>query len=406
MTFKDLQDETKRRATRDQSGTTFDTGIKNIINFSLFRLAREAPWRVLRRKTTFDTVTSYVTGTSATMTSGSPIVTVAGSTFITDGVNVGRKVKVSASGTYYFIKNISGETSMTLDQTFYGTSNTAATYEILPQEEYNLPIEASHRLFMWHEASGYPEKLSYITDQDFFDNGIYLIDKGDPTHYRMWGEDMVLASLRTESTVSVISTSASDTAKEVTVFGTVAGYPDYETISTNGASGLTSVAGAKIFSSIERVVKNASTTGRIICFATGLTVSVIPAGDITAGVLYKKIQLYPLPDSVFPIHVQYYKDPYRLVNDNDIHEMGQEFDEALILLATAKMKAEQNLQTESDRFYAYYADELRTLKKHNIDKLDWYPTLRRPGQGHSDSFVVPGLLFKQAGSNFGPASRM
>ena len=30
--FKDIQDEIKRRATRDQGGTQFDTGIKNVAN--------------------------------------------------------------------------------------------------------------------------------------------------------------------------------------------------------------------------------------------------------------------------------------------------------------------------------------------------------------------------------------
>ena len=64
-TFKDLQDEVKRRATRDQSGTTFDVAIKNIINTSLFRIGREALWRSLRRKGIVTTVTSYTTGSGA-----------------------------------------------------------------------------------------------------------------------------------------------------------------------------------------------------------------------------------------------------------------------------------------------------------------------------------------------------
>ena len=32
MTFKDLQDEVKRRATMNEGGTQFNTAIKNIIN--------------------------------------------------------------------------------------------------------------------------------------------------------------------------------------------------------------------------------------------------------------------------------------------------------------------------------------------------------------------------------------
>ena len=48
FTFIDLVNEVKRRATRDQGGTQFDTAIKNVVNTSLFRVAREAPWRQLR----------------------------------------------------------------------------------------------------------------------------------------------------------------------------------------------------------------------------------------------------------------------------------------------------------------------------------------------------------------------
>ena len=130
--FKDLQDEVKRRATRDQGGTQFDTGIKNTINSSLFRVARERPWRVLRRKTTFSTITSYTTGSpNAILTNNSATVTVTGATFLTDNVAIGRKVKFSGSGTFYYITQFPSETTMTLDQPFIGTSSSNNTYEIL-----------------------------------------------------------------------------------------------------------------------------------------------------------------------------------------------------------------------------------------------------------------------------------
>lgn len=409
MAFVDLQNEVKRRSTRNQGGTDFDAGIKNAINFALFRTSREAPWRSLRRKTTFDTVTSYTIGTgTATLTSGSPVATVQTANFQTGGAFVGRKVKFGAWGTYCYVNAVGSATSLVLDQTYYGTSSTAGTYEILPQCQYNLPIQAGHRLFMWHEGFGYPFRMNYITDQDFYQHGVYLTMKYIPTHYRMWGEDMSMAQISTASTVSVISSSVSDISVSITIFGKVAGYPDYETITTDSVSGLTSSAGSKSFSSIERIVKRATTVGRITVSANSGndTLGVLPVGDTTDGILYRKIELYPLPNKVFPIWAQYYKDPYRLVNDNDVHELGSDFDEALILFSTAKMKAEQNLQTEADRFFKLWQDELRSLKKLNIDKIDWYPALRRPRQMSSDALVAPNLLYRQAGSNFGPASRL
>lgn len=59
FTFKDLQDEVKRRALRNQAGTEYDEEIKNLLNTSLLRISREAKWRTLRRKTKFTTVKLY-----------------------------------------------------------------------------------------------------------------------------------------------------------------------------------------------------------------------------------------------------------------------------------------------------------------------------------------------------------
>ena len=409
FTFKDLCDETKRRATRDQGGTQFDAGIKNTVNSALIRLSRESPWRVLRRKTSFTTITSYTTGSgAANVTSGSANVTVTGATFLTDQVRIGRKVKFSGSGTFYYISQITGETTMVLDQPFVGTSSATNIYEILPQEEYNLPPEVSHRMFMWHEMYGYPFKMQYVTDQEFFSHGVYLTIKYIPTCYRMWGEDMIIKPLGQPSIVSVASSSTTDTSIPVTVTGYVAGYPDWEVIYTNASNGTTASAGSKVFQSVEKISKGAASIGRITASGNSANdvLAVMPTGDTTAGILYKKVQLYALPMSAQPIHVQYYKDPYRLVNDTDITDLGQEFDEAIILLSVAKLKAEQNMNTEADRFMMLYGNELTTLRRTNCDKIDWFPTLKRPGRGGPyGGMVRGGVLLQQFGPYFGFQSR-
>ncbi len=408
-TFADLQNEVKRRATRDQAGTVYDTAIKNAINFSLFRLSRECGWRAMRKKTTLDTVTSYTTGSGAvSATNGSASVSVTGATLLTDSVNVSRRVKISGSSAYYTIKTITGETTFTIDQEYSGTTTTTGTYEIYPQEEYNLPIQCGHRMFLWHEDYGYPCKLTYSPNQEFIDSGADIIEKGTPLYYRMWGEDMVIEQVRAASVVTVSSSESADTSIGITVFGVVSGYPDYEVITTNSGDGTTAVAGSKSFSSIDRVVKNASTTGRITVTANSAntTIAVLPVGDTTAGIMYKKIMLYPLPDSVFPINVYYYKDPYRLVNDGDVHELGADFDEAIILLATSKIKAESN-QSEGQEYYGYYVDEVRSLRRTNMDKIDWLPTLKKPTQSGSNDLRVGNsiLRYRQIGSNYGPRVR-
>jgi hypothetical protein len=260
-------------------------------------------------------------------------------------------------------------------------------------------------MFLWHEEFGYPFQLSYVTDQDFYGNSIENTSEAIPTHYRMWGEDLINEKIKDASVLQISSSSSADTSIAIEVFGTVSGYPDHETITTNASDGTTAVNGSKSFTKVDRIVKGASTTGRITITANSAntTVSVLPTGDTTAAIMRRKVQLWPLPDSVFPMHVSYYKQPYRLVDTNDVHELGQEFDEAIILLATGKIKMESN-QKEGNLYMQLYQDEVRNLRKTNIDKIDWFPKQRRR-TGNRDGLFHRNLSYRQVGPYFGPSSR-
>lgn len=398
MTFLELQNEVARRAVRNNS-TQFTTAIKNAVNAALLRVGREAYWRVLRRKATFDTITSYTTGTGAvTATLDSKNVTVTGATFITDDIQIGRLINIG--NVTYSIAQITGETTLVLDRVFAETSTTTGSYEILPQEEYNLPVQATHRCFLWHEDYGYPYLMHYITDQEFFGMGMDRTETGTPTHYRMWGVDSVIEQVKTASTVSVVSSSSSDTTQEVTVYGIVSGYPDREVITCNG---LTTATGSKSFTSIERIVKSSTTTGRVTVTANSgnTTLAVFPTGDTSDGIQYRKAQLFPLPDSIIPIQVYYYKDVYMLENDGDIHELGMQFDEAIIQLATARIQLETG-QQEGSNFAMLYSDEIKVLKRTNVDKIDFIQNLFRGSRGKSDPLIHPQLSYRQLGGSYGP----
>jgi len=407
INYTQLQSEVKRRAVRDQGGTQFDTPVKNIVNFSLLRISREALWRPLRRKTTFDTITSYTTGSGGgTFTKDSKSITMTNATWITDNIKVGQRITLKGSTINFTIKTITSETALTIDVNYpSATISGTGTYEILPQEEYNVPVSSSHRLFMWHEQYGYPFMMSYITDHDFYSNSLYNTTTTIPFAYRMWGEDWVVDQLLDASVIRIASSDSGDTNIDVTVFGTVSSFPDFEVITTNSSNGTTAVSGSKSFTSIERVVKSASTVGRITVDANSAntTVATLPVGDTTSGIKYAKIQLHPLPSAVFPMNVQYYKDPYSLVNDGDVHELGEDFDEAIILLSVAKINYENN-KDEGDKFFALYVDEIKSLKKNNVDKIDWFPTLHGPRRGRAPR-VHRNLLFSQAGPFFGPSGR-
>jgi len=382
-TYKDLTDEVKRRSVRDQGGTTFDTEIGFAVNTSLFRTCREALWKPLRRTATFNTQTAYTTGTGAvTATLNSGTMTVVGATFITDNIRVGRRLYVSGTQKLLKVGTVNSETSITFadSEVYDGATTSTGSYKIYGTEEYNMPIQAGRIGLVWHEKLGYPYPLEFITDKEFYDSSVTVINEAISTHYRMWGDDMVMRQPNSGSVIRIASSVSADTSKSVTIFGTVSSYPDFEVITTNGSNGTTAVSGLKTFTSVERITKDAATTGRITvdCNSAAVLLAVLPVGDSTGEIMYKKIQLWPLPNSIFPIRVQYYKDPWRLVNDGDMHELGGDFDEAIILLATAKVSYGQS-KAEGDKYFLLYQDEIKSLKRYNIDRnLDWNTSLKRP----------------------------
>jgi hypothetical protein len=391
FTFSEICQEVKRGAVRDKSGTEFDIAVKNAVNRAINRISRECRWRPLRKESSINTVTTYSEGTGAvTATEDSAAITVTGATFLTDNIEIGRRINIGGSNKNYRIATITGETTLTLDQVYDGDDTTTESYSILPQGEYNLPIQASHETILWHEQYGHPMPLSYITSQESFGRGLYEDTTGIPTTYRMWGQDSVISKLLEASVISVVSSSASDTSQTVTIFGTVSGYPDYETITLNGT---TAATGSKSFSSVERVVSNATArVGRVTVTAnTGsTTVAVLPVGATVREVKYCKIQIRPLPTSVFPIFCYYYKVPYLLVNDQDVHELGSDFDSAIIYLAITIVRGETS-QKESISYFGMYRDELKSLKKFYLDKIDWLPRLQS------------GTLISKIGGNLHPA---
>jgi len=404
LLFGELINEVKRRALRDQSGTEFDTAVKNAINSSLFRISRECPWRVMRRKTYFDTVPSYTSTTNASVSNSSTCVTLTGATLHTEKIEIGRKIGFGTDSGYYTIRAIHTNSGLVIDRLYEGTTSTSTTYEIYPQEEYTIPMQTGHRMFLWHEDYGYPYKLEFLTDQDFFYSSAYRTTKGIPTHYRMWGEDNVITQVPSATKLAVMSSTSSDTKTNIVIIGEIDGYPANETIALDSSDATDSATGASIFNKVERVMATSPTNGYVTVKSQlgDYTISVIPQGD-TGSIMRKKVQLYPLPTRVFPINAYYYKDPLPLYNDDDIHEMGHDFDEAIILLATAKLKYQDD-QKEGDRFYGMYKDEMRSLRKTNMDKIDWFPILGR-SFSRRDA-IRPILRYGQIGPNYGPSTRL
>ena len=87
-----------------------------------------------------------------------------------------------------------------------------------------------------------------------------------------------------------------------------------------------------------------------------------------------------------------------MVNANDVPEIGEDFTQAIILLAVAKLKAEQNQAQDSANFMNLYQMEINSLKKTNLDKIDWKMILKNPGEDGADQYTG-GLRFAQVGGS-------
>lgn len=401
LTFYDLQVEVKRRATKNQAGTVYDSATKTLINNSLIRISNESNWQQLRRTSSFLTVADFSTGT-VSATASSTSLTFSGASLITNGIHIGRRIKFTSSGvstTLYEITAITGENSATINIPFDGSTVSGTGYTILGQEKYNLPIQTSKPAILWHEAFNYPFVMSYIPHRGFLETGHDFDESAEPEVYWSLGEDCVINQPRSSSVITCVSSSLSDTTPQVTIFGIASGYPDSETITLNGT---TSSAGSKTFTQIDRIAKDNTTVGRITITANSgnTSIAVLPIGDTAASQVYKKIQLFPSPDAIYSVNVAYYKEMQRLVNDDDIHELGQDFDEAIILLAVSKLNAEEEKRGVAT-FYSMYSDEIKLLKRKNADRLDWLPRLQSPAIGGPASFQRF-ATYRQVGSKFGP----
>lgn len=414
--FADLQSEVLRRGVRDESGMQFNVAAANLVNTALWTVARSARWKQLRRETTFNTVGPYQDSTKqANVVNNSTTVTLPNATLLTHNIQPGQYITLGGSATYYRITQVNSQTTLTIDQVFSGVTANGVNYGILPLEYYTLPIQIGHEAFFWHRAYGYPLMLTYVPSQDFYMSGVLDVLTNVPLGYRMWGCDASINQPKQPGTLSYVSTSVSDTSSvTITVAGIVAitnanngtsySMPATETISLNGT---TPISGTTSFTSVDIITKNTTTSGVIeITADNGYTnVGLLPMGNTTTGPLSTKVQLYPLPYLAFPIRCLYYKLPFKMVNAGDVHELGEEFDEAIILLATAKIKAEQGLKDDSENFQEMYKEEMATLRRVNVDKIDWYPKLMAP-KGNYWNAWTGGLRYAQVGGQgqFGPQS--
>lgn len=170
---------------------------------------------------------------------------------------------------------------------------------VAAQEAYALPKLVGETYKIKSSASPYDIT---VVSEDMFDKSVpNPTTSGDPQFARLFEMTGVETQPTSASTLTVVSSSTSDTTQTVLVKGLVNGQVDYEEFALNGT---TQVTGSKSFSEIYAVSKSDSTVGRVSVLSNGATVTntTIPTQDKV--VRMRKIRLYPIPSSIVTITVK------------------------------------------------------------------------------------------------------
>jgi len=168
----------------------------------------------------------------------------------------------------------------------------------------------------------------------------------------------VQAQIDTAELVTVVSSDTGDTAT-VLVRGEVGGYDDYEEITLNGT---TAVSSTKTFTSVSHVSKSAITTGIVTLTGatSGTALTKIPAEHLTAQ--YKRMVLSDAPQEALELVGTYLTQIFRPLRDYDTFKVPPDlvFLHALSLLSWERRNVTEQLALEKK-----YKEELAMAIKYD-----------------------------------------
>ena len=142
-----------------------------------------------------------------------------------------------------------------------------------------------------------------------------LSSQGTVDRYSVF-QDVVRKQPTSASTISITSSSASDTTQTVRIKGTDAN--DVELDESVTLTGTSAAVSANTYKSIRSISKSASTIGRVTgtSNAAAVTVFIMAPADLDYKVL--KLRLHYTPANALTLNFPYHVRPYSLSNDNDV----------------------------------------------------------------------------------------
>jgi len=181
-------------------------------------------------------------------------------------------------------------------------------------KDYILSNDFGKELYVYDSTN--LKYLSYISIQELAEKfADSLNSSGQPTRYSIFN-DVIRNQPTSASTISISSSSASDTSQSVRIKGTDSN--DVEIDETVLLTGTTPAVSTNTYSKIRSISKSAATTGRITGTSNsgGVTNFIMSSADLDYKV--KKIRLHYTPSSALTLSIPYHVLPYPLVNDYDV----------------------------------------------------------------------------------------
>lgn len=161
----------------------------------------------------------------------------------------------------------------------------------------------------------------------------------DSMRFALWGRTQVSQQPSSASTISIVSTSASDTtaAKAITIKGLTANGVDTESITPTGT---TTATGTKSFTKIFGVTKGAAWAGTLTVSAGATTLLTLLPTEY--GRSHQQLYLLGSPTTPDVIEYRFYRLPKRLENDYDLTDIPPGHEQVLVWDALLALGAYDN----------------------------------------------------------------
>lgn len=252
--------------------------------------------------------------------------------------------------------------------------------------EYNLGKDIGEPYIVLSSLSPY---LIRATAEEDFDTRVpNPTATGNPDRYMLFEYAGVEVQPTAASALSITSTSASDTTQSVLVRGVVSGQEDYEQVTLNGT---TPVSTTKQFSSIRSVTKSAETAGRVTVQSDSGTVTNLTMGPLEKTIRLKKVRFYPTPSNSGTITIKHFKVPFvptQALDDSEIPSRWDYVVEQWAFAMALQPQGQDQLAEQQAQFALaekYLNDDMASEEKQSEARIIV------PRRGMDDGTIYEGL---------------